>query len=236
MSTKIIAGLKKGLIQIALFLPIVFGLLLISNPISSARAQIYPGINTFPPQTAFPLANSIASQQLAYPYLPPPQTTFAPSVFPPTQSFLPGTSFAVPTGNLSPWFPSVPAIACGGTFSLTIVGEGSSSKHKGSKHDDHGNSNDNDNSNNGKKTIALQVLSAGRIALDQNSISGKIFEGKTNINNNKGNKLNLDNLSDNCIAWRLIILKNNPMISSTRYSLTTYCAVDLIYQKLAYLL
>jgi hypothetical protein len=180
--------------------------------------------------------NIISPHQNSFPYLPPSQTTFPASVFPPTQSFLPGTSFAVPTGNLSPWFPSVPAIACGGTFSLRIVGEGSSSKHMGSKHDDHGNSNDNDNSNNGKKTIALQVLSAGRIALDQNSISGKIFEGKTNINNNKGNKLNLDNLSDNCIAWRLIILKSNLMISSTRYSLTTYCAVDLIYQKLAYLL
>jgi hypothetical protein len=132
--------------------------------------------------------------------LPPTQTTFPPSVFPPTQSFLPPTSFAVQTGNLSPWFPSIPAIACGGTFSFTIVGEGSS-KHMDSKHND--DYNNNNNSNNSKKTIALQVISAGGTGLDQNSISGKIFEGQKNIINNKGNRFDIDNLFNNCDTFTL---------------------------------
>jgi hypothetical protein len=195
MSTKIIAVLKKGLIQIALFLPLVFGLLLISNPISSAHAQIYPPVNTFPPQTTFPLANSIAPQ-LAYPYLPQAQTTFPPSVFPPTQSFLPGTSFAVPTGSLSPWFPSVPAIACGGTFSLTIVGDVKGNNNN--NNNNHSDNSDHNNNNNNKKTLALQIKSAGGTNLDSNTISGQLFKGKNNIEHNQGQDFIVKGVSNDC--------------------------------------
>ena len=27
-----------------------------------------------------------------------------------------------PAGQMSPWFPSLPAIACGGTFTMTTIG------------------------------------------------------------------------------------------------------------------
>jgi hypothetical protein len=192
MSTNNIASLKKGLIQIALFLPILLGLLLINNSVPSAHAQIYPPVNTFP-QPAFPLANSIAQQQLAYPYLPPPQTTFAPSVFPPTQSFLPGTSFAVPTGNLSPWFPSVPAIACGGTFSLTIVGDVKNNNNNNNNHSDNS-----DHNNNNKKTLALQIKSAGGTNLDSNTIEGQLFKGKNNIEHNQGQDFSVKSISNDC--------------------------------------
>jgi hypothetical protein len=144
-------------------------------------------------------------QQRSAPFLPEPQTTFPPSVFPPTQSFLPPTSFAVPTGSLSPWFPSVPAIACGGTFYLTITGD-TYFKHVGSKHSNvnyNGYKNNDNNasdyrSSNGKQTIALQVIAPGGIDLDQNSVTGKVFVGQDNIDKNKAQKLNIDSLTNNC--------------------------------------
>src|SRR5919109_5373627 len=94
-------------------------------------------------------AQMVPIQQQPVPFLPPSQTTFPPSVFPPTQSFLPSTSFAIPTGSLSPWFPSIPAVACGGTFSFTIIG-----KISDNKGEDLGN---------GKQRIAIQINSAGGI-------------------------------------------------------------------------
>lgn len=140
-------------------------------------------------------------QQQQVPYLPSPQTTFPPSIFPPTQSYLPSTSFAIPTSPLSPWFPSAPAIACGGTFYFTIVGD-TSFKNQGSKHSqDNNNNKDNSSdgkSNDGKQTIALQVIAPGGVALDQNSVTGKIFVGQNNIDANKGHKFNVGNISNNC--------------------------------------
>jgi hypothetical protein len=148
-------------------------------------------------------AQTTTQQQQPVPYLPPSQTTFAPSVFPPTQSFLPGTSFAVPTGNLSPWFPSAPAVSCGGTFYFTIVGN-TSFKHQGSKHSEDNNNNKDSSSDgkssDGKQTIALQVIAPGGVALDQNSVTGKIFVGQDNIDANKGHKFNVGNIANNCIS------------------------------------
>jgi hypothetical protein len=138
-------------------------------------------------------------QQQLVPLLPPVQTTFPPSVFPPTQSFLPPTSFAIPTGSLSPWFPSLPAITCSGMFTFTIVGDASSSS--GSSGSNSKNSKDdgnNDSSDKDKHTIAIQVIAAGGTSLDKNSISGKIYKGKSNIESNKGNNFKVDNLANDC--------------------------------------
>lgn len=116
-------------------------------------------------------------------FLPPSATTFPPSVFPPTSSFLPSTSFAIPTGSLSPWFPSVPAISCGGTFSFTVIGQ--VSDHKGVD-------------SNGKQRIAIQINSAGGIDLSQKSIKGQIFVGQHNIDTNQGDNFNIKNVFNNC--------------------------------------
>jgi hypothetical protein len=116
-------------------------------------------------------------------FIPPSATTFPPSVFPPTNSFLPTTSFAIPTGSLSPWFPSLPAVACGGTFSFTVIGKVSD------KGEDLGN---------GKQRIAIQINSAGGIDLTQQSINGKIFIGQDNIDRNQGDNFNIKNVFNNC--------------------------------------
>ena len=106
--------------KIALPLPFVFvfvSLSIYSGGLGAANvyAQVFPPVNQFPqPVQSFPQQLPAPSQGV--PLLPPVQTTFPPSIFPPTQSFIPQTSFAVPTGSLSPWFPSIPAISCGGHF------------------------------------------------------------------------------------------------------------------------
>jgi hypothetical protein len=192
--------------KIALPLPFVFvfvSLSIFSGGLGAANvyAQVFPPIQQFPqpiqqfpqPIQQFPQQSLAPSQSV--PLLPPVQTTFPPSIFPPTQSFIPQTSFAVPTGSLSPWFPSVPAIACGGTFSLSIVGDVSS---KNSNSGDHSSKNSNSGDHNDKKTIALQVKAAGGTALDQNSISGQIFQGNKNIKNNNGNNFNIKSISNDC--------------------------------------
>ncbi|MFL6360969.1 MAG: hypothetical protein ACJ72V_16735, partial [Nitrososphaeraceae archaeon] len=51
-------------------------------------------------------------------------------------------------------------------------------------------------SNNGRKAIALQMILDGVTTLNQKSISGKIFEGKENIDNNE-DKFNVPILSNN---------------------------------------
>lgn len=117
-------------------------------------------------------------------FIPPSATTFPPSVFPPTNSFLPSTSFAVPTGSLSPWFPSLPAVACGGTFSFTVIGK--VSDHTG------------EDLGNGKQRIAIQINSAGGIDLTQQSVKGKIFVGQDNIDKNQGDNFNIKNVFNNC--------------------------------------
>ena len=150
--------------KIALPLPFVFVSLSIFSGglgVANVYAQVFPPVNQFPqPIQQFP-QQSLAPSQLpaSVPLLPPVQTTFPPSIFPPTQSFIPQTSFAVPTGSLSPWFPSIPAIACGGTFSLSIVGDVSS---KNSNSGDHSSKNSNSGDHNDKKTIALQVKGSRR--------------------------------------------------------------------------
>jgi hypothetical protein len=183
--------------KIVLPLPFVFvSLSIFSGGLGapSAYAQVFPPIQSFPqPIQSFPQQSLTPSQSV--PLLPPLQTTFPPSVFPPTQSFVPQTSFAVPTGSLSPWFPSIPAIACGGTFSLSIVGDVSS---KDSNSGDHSSKHSNNGDQNGKKTIALQVKAAGGTSLDQNSISGQIFQGTKNIKNNNGNNFNIKSISNDC--------------------------------------
>jgi hypothetical protein len=197
-----IINLKVGLKEIALFIPLIPALCLISNPVFTAYAQIvYPPTGTYPgtfpgtfPQTFAP--------QTVYPYLPPAQTTFPASVFPPTQSFLPSTSFAIPTGSLSPWFPSIPAVSCGGTFTLTIVGDvhnnGNNNNNNKNNNNNNNNKNNNNNGSDDKKTIALQIQAAGGTDLNQNTISGQIFKGKDNIKHNDGQDFTVRGVNNDC--------------------------------------
>jgi hypothetical protein len=182
--------------KMVLILPLVFVWAVMVNSASTlvyAQFLQQPPTTTFQqpvnpfPVTPFQQPSTTFPSQSGGPgtgFLPPSATTFPPSVFPPTSSFLPSTSFAIPTGSLSPWFPSVPAISCGGTFSFTVIGQ--VSDHKGV------------DSGNGKQRIAIQINSAGGIDLSQQSIKGKIFVGQDNIDTNQGNNFNIKNVFNNC--------------------------------------
>ena len=158
-------------------------------------------------QSTFPVPPPPTSQIIQQPgttgFFPSQTTTFPPSVFPPTTSALPSTSFGTQTGSLSPWFPSLPAIGCGGTFSLTIVGDVSSTSGQTSSSSSQNNNNNNDNGGghhgkNGKNTLALQVNSAGGVDLTQQSVKGRFFVGQHNIDNNQANNFDIKDVFNNC--------------------------------------
>lgn len=155
---------------------------------------------------------SVFQPGTTFPFVPTQSSTFPPSVFPPTTT---GASALGPeplgtssgSTNLSPWFPSLPAIGCGGTFSLTIVGDVSSSSTSSKSDQTSSSSSDNNSNNNnnhhnhshqGTKALALQVNSAGGVDLTQESVNGQLFQGQNNINNNQGNKFDIKDVFNNC--------------------------------------
>ena len=51
---------------------------------------------------------------------------------------------------------------------------------------------------NGKKTLALQVNSAGGVDLTQESAKGRFFVGQHNIENNQANNFDIKDVFNNC--------------------------------------
>ena len=106
------------------------------------------------------------------------------------------TSSLISGSQISPWFPSVPAIACGGLFSLTITGK------------PHLNVNIHGNSNSNKDLLALSVTSTpppvstsllGLNGLIQSpKVDGTISQGKKNIEHNRLHDFDVKNVFNNC--------------------------------------
>lgn len=126
------------------------------------------------------------------------------------------TSVGTSSQLISPWFPSLPASYCGGTFLLTIEGtprsNGDDKKIEASdkndnNHDNNGDDNDRDGNDNkhskdsdrDKRLLSLQLNSDNtRIFSDDNAISGEIFLGKNNIDKNKGNDFDIKSVFNDC--------------------------------------
>jgi hypothetical protein len=130
--------------------------------------------------------------------LPQSAVTFPPSVFPPTTSFIPPTSIAPVVGPLSPWFPSIPAIACGGTFTFSVVGSLDRDNDNGNNHDDNNKDKNKDNNNDKDKLYAVQIISNGGSTLDSESIEGKVFAGEKNIERNNGENFDIKDVFNDC--------------------------------------
>ena len=131
--------------------------------------------------------------------LPQSAVTFPPSVFPPTTSFIPPTSIAPVTGPLSPWFPSIPAIACGGTFTFSVVGSLDRDNDNGNDNNKDNDKNDkNDNNNDKDKLYAIQIQSNGGSSLHTDSIEGKVFAGENNIERNNGEDFDVKDVFNDC--------------------------------------
>ena len=149
-----------------------------------------------------PIAGSIGIN----PYAPQttvtqPQATFAqPSSS--TGLISPTLTSPQSVGEISPWFPSLPAIACGGTSTMTTIGS-----LEGDSNDDNGNNGNNDKDhnkdNNGdddddKKEYAFQIESDGGPSADPESVDGTVFAGEKNIERNNGRDFDIKDVFNDC--------------------------------------
>jgi hypothetical protein len=131
-----------------------------------------------------------------------PQTTFAqPQSTELTSSLVSPTLANPPAGQLSPWFPSLPAIACGGTSTMTTIGSLDTDTN-----DDNNGNNNNNNNNNGKdnsddddkKEYAFQIESDGGPSADPESLDGTVFAGEKNIERNNGEDFDIKDVFNDC--------------------------------------
>ena len=126
-----------------------------------------------------------------------PQTTFAhPSSSSLTSSLVSPSLTNPPAGQLSPWFPSIPAIACGGTSTMTTIGslEGDSN----SDNNNGNNNNKNDDDDDDKKEYAFQIESDGGPSADPESVDGTVFAGEKNIERNNGKDFDIKDVFNDC--------------------------------------
>jgi hypothetical protein len=112
-----------------------------------------------------------------------------------------------PAGQLSPWFPSLPAIACGGTSTMTTIGslEGDSNNGDNGDNNKDGNKNDkddgknkNDDDDDDKKEYAFQIESEGGPSADPESVDGTVFAGEKNIERNNGKDFDIKDVFNDC--------------------------------------
>jgi hypothetical protein len=147
------------------------------------------GFQTIPPGICVPIAGTGSNLY--------PQTAFNQ----PQQTFTQPSSSNVPTasptltkqsaGQLSEWFPSLPAIACGGTSTMTTIGS-VERDNGGDAGGDNGGDNDDD------KDYALQIKSDGGPSADPESVDGRIFAGDKNIERNNGKDFDIKNVFNDC--------------------------------------
>jgi hypothetical protein len=135
-----------------------------------------------------------------------PQATFAqPQSSELTSSLVSPTITNPPAGQLSPWFPSLPAIACGGTSTMTTIGSlegnsngdnGGESKNGNNKYKN--NNKDNDNDDDDKKEYAFQIESDGGPSADPDSVDGTVYAGEKNIERNNGKDFDIRDVFNDC--------------------------------------
>jgi hypothetical protein len=198
-----------------------------NNPLQQSSSQLLtdPTVNE---NIASQYSGSILQQASV---LPPLSTTFPPTLYPPVSTIQPfgniptgSTGYPypyAPLGNtgatgatagavgktseiISPWFPSLPAMYCGGTFVLTIEGmpRGYDNKDAKIEPSDHHNYEDKDSkyqNSKDRRLLALQINSDNsRIFTDEDAIFGQIFQGKNNIDQNKGNDFDIKSIFNDC--------------------------------------
>ena len=216
-----------------------------AQPLMQTTPQTQSLLQSNPAQP-YGIPSTTATIQPQLSALPPTATTFPPSVLPPVNSLQPygttgglgypstiggqyglgaagsaagaaATSVSTSSQLVSPWFPSLPATYCGGTFLLTIEGtpRGDGDKNNkiepsdnndrkdnngGGNNDDDGDHHKNSkNSERERRLLSLQVNSDNsRIFTDDDAISGEIFLGKKNIDKNKGNDFDIKSIFNDC--------------------------------------
>jgi hypothetical protein len=127
-----------------------------------------------------------------------PQATFAqPSSSALTSSLVSPSLINPPAGELSPWFPSLPSIACGGSSTMTTIGSIETDSN-GDTNDDNDNDRDNDDDDDDQKDYAFQIESDGGPSADPESVDGTVFAGEKNIERNNGKDFDIKDVFNDC--------------------------------------
>jgi hypothetical protein len=104
-----------------------------------------------------------------------------------------------PAGQLSPWFPSLPTIACGGTSTMTTIGSIESDSNSDNNNNNGRNEDDNDDDHDDdKKDYAFQIESEGGASADPDSVDGSVFAGERNIERNNGKDFDIKDVFNDC--------------------------------------
>jgi hypothetical protein len=161
------------------------------------------GYNRSPSGLCLPVLDSTFVNPYAYPTTAvnptTPQTTFAqPSSSSLTSSLVSPTLTNPPAGQLSPWFPSIPAIACGGTSTMTTIGSIERDSNGDNNNGNNNNKNDDDDDDDDKKEYAFQIESDGGPNADPESVDGTVFAGEKNIERNNGKDFDIKDVFNDC--------------------------------------
>jgi hypothetical protein len=97
---------------------------------------------------------------------------------------------------MSPWFPSLPAIACGGTTTMTTIG--SIERDSDSSDNNNNNNGGDDDDDDDKKDYAFQIESDGGPSADPESVDGTVFAGEKNIERNNGEDFDIEDVFNDC--------------------------------------
>ena len=170
-----------------------------------ASSQTCPaGYQQIPPGICVPFTSSEFVNPYGYPTtavnpqttLTQPQATFnQPSS--PTASLVSPTLTNPPAGQMSPWFPSLPAIACGGTSTMTTIGSIESESNSDNNNNNGGNKDDDDDDDD-NKDYAFQIESEGGPSADPESVDGTVYAGESNIERNNGKDFDIKDVFNDC--------------------------------------
>jgi hypothetical protein len=170
-----------------------------------ASSQTCPvGYQQIPPGICVPFTSSEFVNPYGYPTttvnpqttLTQPQATFnQPSS--PTASLVSPTLTNPPAGQMSPWFPSLPAIACGGTSTMTTIGSIETDSNSDNNNNNGGN-NDDDDDDDDNKDYAFQIESEGGPSADPESVDGTVYAGERNIERNNGKDFDIKDVFNDC--------------------------------------
>jgi hypothetical protein len=103
-----------------------------------------------------------------------------------------------PPGQMSPWFPSLPAIACGGTSTMTTIGSIERDSNSDNNNNNGSNNNKNDDDDDNNKDYAFQIESDGGPSADPESVDGTVFAGEKNIERNNGRDFDIKDVFNDC--------------------------------------
>ena len=170
------------IITLLLFVALVF-----CYPSSFLLAQTY--YPPYPTQPIYPPnsnTNPYPPNSNIYPYFPSSNTNPYPpnsNIYPQNSSPLLGLAQYGIRQAVSPWFPSIPAISCGlGKFSFNVLGV----PDKGGEPEQ-------------DELMAIKIIASnnGRIITDKD-VSGLIFVGEENIEDNDGEDFDIKTLFNDC--------------------------------------